>query len=88
MNPLSDRKYRYFVYLAFLITFLAVLAKYDGIVTVQVTPLSLRVKVDGSTSPPWCLVDPQIPENHLPENKLAEYSKILQVHDELIDVQV
>ncbi|MBE9005290.1 hypothetical protein IQ259_09600 [Fortiea sp. LEGE XX443] len=87
MSPLSNRYYKYFVYLTLFGTFLAVLTKYDGIITVHVTPLSLRVEVNRFTSSAGCFVDPQIPENRLPEQKVAEYSRISQVHDELIDQQ-
>ena len=71
MNPLNNYNFRYFTYLALLTTLLAVLAKFDGTVTVQVTPLSLRVEVSNHST--GCLIDPQLPEVQpkLPEQELA-----------------
>ncbi|MCG6135830.1 MAG: hypothetical protein MET45_14440 [Nostoc sp. LLA-1] len=78
MNSFKNHHYPLLVCLTLLGALLAVLIKYDGILTVHLTPLSLRIEVNGSTSSAWCLVDPQI----------AERSEILQVDDEFIDLQV
>ncbi|MDZ7969134.1 MAG: hypothetical protein RM368_29990 [Nostoc sp. DedSLP03] len=71
MNLINNHNFRYFTYLALLTTLLAVLAKFDGTVTVQVTPLSLQVVVNNRSA--GCSIDPQLPEiqPQLPEQKLA-----------------
>ncbi|KOP24668.1 hypothetical protein AMR41_19815 [Hapalosiphon sp. MRB220] len=56
MNPLNNRYFGYFTYLALLITVLAVSAKFEGTVTVQVTPLSLRVEINDRSV--GCPIDP------------------------------
>ncbi|MGI2907237.1 hypothetical protein [Tolypothrix sp. VBCCA 56010] len=56
---LSNHKFKYFAYLALLTTLLAVLVKFDGTVTVQVTPLGLRMEVNNHSAE--CLLDPQLP---------------------------
>lgn len=55
-----NQNFRYFVYLALLTTLLGVIAKFDGVITVQVAPWSLQVKVQGSSS--QCLNDLPPPE--------------------------
>ncbi|MBF2003915.1 hypothetical protein ACF3DV_22375 [Chlorogloeopsis fritschii PCC 9212] len=57
MNP----NIRYFVTLALLTTLLAaILAKFDGTVTVQITPVGLEVEVKNNSG--WCPIDPQLPD--------------------------
>ncbi|WP_315788078.1 hypothetical protein [Fischerella sp. JS2] len=46
MNLPNNQFFGYFTYLALLTIVLAVLAKFDRSVTVQVTPLSLRVEIN------------------------------------------
>lgn len=60
MNVLNNDKFRYFAYLALLTILLAVLAKFEGTVTVQVTPLGLQVQVNNHS--PGCPIDPQLLE--------------------------
>ncbi|AFY35131.1 hypothetical protein [Calothrix sp. PCC 7507] len=60
MNLPNNPNFRYFAYLALLTTFLAVLAKFDGIITLQVTNLGLQVQVENHS--PKCLIDSH-PEN-------------------------
>jgi hypothetical protein len=59
MNLLNNQNFKYLAYLALLTTLLAVLAKFDGIVSVQVTPLGLQVQVKSHSAE--CLIDPQLP---------------------------
>ena len=59
MNLLNNQNFKYFAYLALLTTSLAVLAKFDGTVIVQVTPLRLQVEVKNHSAE--CLIDPQLP---------------------------
>ncbi len=55
MNISNHLSFRYLIYLALLTTFLAVLAKFDGTITVQVTNLGLQVQVENHF--PHCLID-------------------------------
>ncbi|MEH1968175.1 MULTISPECIES: hypothetical protein [unclassified Nostoc] len=51
-----------FLYSFVLATLLAVLAGFDGIVTVQTTPFGLKVVVDSHSTD--CLIDSQLPNNN------------------------
>ncbi len=55
-----NQNFRYFVYLALLTTVLGVIAKFDGVITVQVAPWSLQVTVRGGSS--FCSNDLPPPE--------------------------
>lgn len=81
MNLHNNRYYQYCLCLTLLGVFFTILTKYNGILILQVTPWSLQVEVNGSAISSRCLVDPQIPANNVPEQKLAEYSQISQVHN-------
>lgn len=51
------------IFLSFVLaTLLAVLAGFDGIVTVQTTPFGLKVVIDGHSTD--CLIDSQLPNNN------------------------
>ena len=68
-----NHNFKYFAYLALLTIFLGILAKFDGTVTVQVTPLGLQVQLNNNSAE--CLIDPQLPEI---QHKSASY-RISQV---------
>ncbi|MDZ8050346.1 MAG: hypothetical protein RMX68_009500 [Aulosira sp. ZfuVER01] len=57
---LNQRQAWIFLYSALLVSLLAMLLGFDGIVSLQVTPFNLRVVIDGH--PTGCLIDPQLPE--------------------------
>ncbi|NEU73956.1 hypothetical protein PI95_015670 [Hassallia byssoidea VB512170] len=57
---LSNYNFKYFAYLALLTILLGILAKFDGTVTVQVTPLGLQVQVNNHSA--GCPIDPQLLE--------------------------
>jgi hypothetical protein len=65
MNLPSNQNWRYFIYLALLINLVAVLVKFDGTVTVQVTTLGLQVQVKNHSL--GCPIDPKIPDNIPPQ---------------------
>jgi hypothetical protein len=56
----NNHNLKYVAYLALLSILLAIVVKFDGTVSVKVTPLSLRVVVDGYS--PRCLIDSPLPE--------------------------
>ncbi|MEH2329814.1 hypothetical protein [Nostoc sp.] len=68
MVKLDNRNFIYVACFALFISLLAVLVKFDGVVNVQITPLGLRVVVNGNSAK--CLIDTQ-PEVHpkLPEQR-------------------
>ena len=55
-----NHNFRYFAYLALLTILLSVVAKFDGIVTVQVTPLGLQVQLNNHSV--GCPIDTQLPQ--------------------------
>ncbi|WP_348535432.1 hypothetical protein [Komarekiella delphini-convector] len=73
---LNSRNTWIFLYCVLFATLLAVLAGFDGSVTVHVTPFGgLKVLINGHSAD--CLIDPQLPEDNgqsqpkLPEQKIA-----------------
>ncbi|MDZ8053612.1 MAG: hypothetical protein RMX68_007530 [Aulosira sp. ZfuVER01] len=57
MNLPNNHNFRYFIYLAVLTTLIALLANFNGTVTVQVTSFGLQVRVDNHST--GCLIDPK-----------------------------
>ncbi|MDJ0795393.1 MAG: hypothetical protein QNJ51_00950 [Calothrix sp. MO_167.B12] len=86
MSLINNRGFKHLAYMALSTSLLAMLANFNGIVTVRVTPWRIMVVVNGS--PPRCLIDPQIPEGQFPEQKFAKHSRISGVHEILINLQV
>lgn len=82
MNLLNNHNFRYLTYLALMTSFLAILLKFDGTVTVQVTPLRLLVQVSNHFT--GCPIDQQLPEIQpkLIVQEIALY-RISQVSNEL-----
>jgi|GEM_PF-2631236 hypothetical protein len=60
MNLFNNPKLSYFTYIALMTCLLAILVKFNGTVTVQVTPLSLKVQVNNH--PTGCPIHQQLPE--------------------------
>lgn len=73
MNLLNNPQFRYLTltYIAIMTTLVAVLVKFDGNVTVQVTPLSLKVEVQNPSAA--CPIEPQIRDipHQIPPQRLA-----------------
>lgn len=60
MNLLNNTQLRYLAYLALLTTLLALLAEFDGTVTVQITQSGLEVQIKRHF--PSCLIDQPLPQ--------------------------
>lgn len=69
MNLFDNKNFQYFFSLALVISLIAVLANFDGTVTVHVTPLGLQVQVNNQSSE--CLINPENIQPQLLDPELA-----------------
>lgn len=72
---LNSRNTWIFLYSVLFATLFAMLAGFNGVVIVHMTPFGLKVLINGHSAD--CLIDPQLPEGDgqsqpkLPEQKIA-----------------
>lgn len=68
MNLFKDYNFQYFLALALVTSLVAVIAKFDGTVSVNVTPLGLQVEVHNDSK---CLIKRQNIQPQLPAPELT-----------------